>query len=536
MLAAALTELARGASVLPVAPDGSKRPLVPWMEFQRRHPTEAEVRSWWTQYPDAWLGIVTGAISNLVVVDVDGQVDHPDDFRTRHALPATEAVRTPRGGVHYYYTHPGTERTVQNGVRIATLEGLPVDLRGDGGFVVAPPSPGYKPSYGGSFERAPYTSVKLLTPVPTQPASIDAILADSRGVEDLFAPAPQGQRNDAAARLAGYLLKTCTDPMAAWVQLAIWNQRNAPPLPERELRRTFESIAHRDAGNRQQLPTTGNTMPPGNSEPDWLEGGAWATFAANEPTRRGQLVDSLPLAEKHQGFCPGDLIAIAGRPGTGKSALVWQTAWELGMRLGESLFIFSGDMSPSAILNWMTRSRLRQPSFTREDWQESLRQLSASKMAMKHGGRIEASRIRYMLEHRPGTRYVLIDHFNKMVTGANNRSTELSFVAVDLKELANEFGVTLLVLAQLNRMGHGDQHINTTHLAESDGLVKESDVIYGLTQIGDPSQQDPERATVRLTLLKNRFGQDHIDQHAYFHKGQRAYEWLPRDRDWSQVG
>src|SRR5437879_6578133 len=62
--------MGRGWSIIPIRA-GDKRPLVRWEEFQHRHPSEAEVRGWFRQWPEAGIGVVTGAISGLVVVDVD---------------------------------------------------------------------------------------------------------------------------------------------------------------------------------------------------------------------------------------------------------------------------------------------------------------------------------------------------------------------------------------------------------------------------------------------------------------------------------
>jgi hypothetical protein len=69
-LTAALGYLARGWSVVPVAVRG-KRPIVRWQTFEERHPTEAEVRGWFERWPAANVAVVTGAICDIVVLDVD---------------------------------------------------------------------------------------------------------------------------------------------------------------------------------------------------------------------------------------------------------------------------------------------------------------------------------------------------------------------------------------------------------------------------------------------------------------------------------
>ncbi len=81
--------------------------------------------------PRGLLAVRTGRVSGLLVVDVDprngGQLD-------RALMPPTAAVATGGGGWHLYYRHPGTR----------TLTALPdragIDLKGDGGYVTAPPS------------------------------------------------------------------------------------------------------------------------------------------------------------------------------------------------------------------------------------------------------------------------------------------------------------------------------------------------------------------------------------------------------------
>ena len=97
-----------------------------------------EIRRWWREWPDANVGIRTGAESGLIVLDVDP--DHGGDeslaqLEALHGpLSATVQQRTGGGGRHYLFQHPGTP--VRN--RAGFLPGL--DVRGDGGYIVAPPS------------------------------------------------------------------------------------------------------------------------------------------------------------------------------------------------------------------------------------------------------------------------------------------------------------------------------------------------------------------------------------------------------------
>jgi hypothetical protein len=60
----------RNWSIIPIRPE-DKRPLVRWENYQHRRADEAEVRGWFQAWPDAGIGIVTGTISGLVVLDID---------------------------------------------------------------------------------------------------------------------------------------------------------------------------------------------------------------------------------------------------------------------------------------------------------------------------------------------------------------------------------------------------------------------------------------------------------------------------------
>lgn len=120
-----------GLSIIPLRPK-AKEPLIPWTEFQSRKASEAEVTEWFTRWPDANVGIVTGRVSGLVVIDLDG----PEGLKSASNMSLNSTIVSFTGkGKHLWFLSP-SEDVVQNAVR--KFPG--VDVRGDGGYVLAPPS------------------------------------------------------------------------------------------------------------------------------------------------------------------------------------------------------------------------------------------------------------------------------------------------------------------------------------------------------------------------------------------------------------
>jgi len=134
---AALEYLERGWSVIP-AVEKAKRPALAWKRYQSRLVSEKTLREWFRRSPKYNVSIVTGALSGLVVLDVDprhGGKESLKDLEHAHgALPGTMESITGGGGRHLYFVHPGGH--VPNRTNIEPG----IDLRGDGGCIVAPPS------------------------------------------------------------------------------------------------------------------------------------------------------------------------------------------------------------------------------------------------------------------------------------------------------------------------------------------------------------------------------------------------------------
>ena len=137
---AAAVYAAAGILVFPCAPLG-KQPLTR-RGFQDATADQGQVTGWWQRWPDANIGIPTGFGSAVDVVDVDvhpGGNGYGAMARARGEGFATKwawLVRTPSGGLHAYYLRiPGAEQQ-----RSWQVPGQHVDFRGDGGYIIAPPS------------------------------------------------------------------------------------------------------------------------------------------------------------------------------------------------------------------------------------------------------------------------------------------------------------------------------------------------------------------------------------------------------------
>ena len=171
------------------------------------------IRKWWHAQPQANIAIATGAVSNVFVIDVDG-LDAEVELRRLEAkhgnLPATVEVITARGR-HVYFQMP--ETPVRNSAgKIAPG----IDVRGDGGYVLAPPS--IHPS-GKRYEW----SVDCASAFAAAPDWLLAKITDANS--NGAAPTPlsewrvliasgvaEGSRDNTVAKVSGHLLRRYIDP------------------------------------------------------------------------------------------------------------------------------------------------------------------------------------------------------------------------------------------------------------------------------------------------------------------------------------
>lgn len=211
-----------------------------------------QIEGWWERWPQANIGIVTGASSGLVVLDVDvdkGGEESLKELEAAHAeLPTTTIAVTGSGGLHYFFRHPDVD--VRNS---AGKLGSGLDVRGDGGYVVAPPS---NHSSGGNYEwlfsldeqepaELPEWLLRLMHEAPRAARTSSKVVTE----RDVI---PKGKRNSTLTSIAGGLRAQGLEETELIAALREINSRRGnPPLSDGEVEAIARSIANYPVGRKQ---------------------------------------------------------------------------------------------------------------------------------------------------------------------------------------------------------------------------------------------------------------------------------------------
>jgi len=269
ILNSALEYLDLNFSVIPIRPGPEKKPFIPWTEFQKRRASEEEVEGWFQKWPGANIAIITGSISGVFVVDGDGEIGSRWIYEN---CPKTSVyAKTGRvGGCHCFYRIPP-------GVKIPNKVGWKpkVDIRGEGGYVIAPPSIHhtgntyswiFREGLNGWSDLAEFNPAKMGGNLMLDLRNVKLPGENLKGVE-------QGSRNATLASMVGKLLSDGSTPDFAWEFITAWNARNTPPLGEKEVKTTFRSILKKhEAGTPikiESVPVIVSTEP--EPEPELTE-------------------------------------------------------------------------------------------------------------------------------------------------------------------------------------------------------------------------------------------------------------------------
>jgi hypothetical protein len=522
-VAACLDYAKAGWPTFPLEP-GGKRPLGALVPKGLRGAStdQRQILRWWGSRPEANIGLVTGAVSRLLVLDVDGDEGRASlaALEQEHGqLPRGVCVRTPRGGEHRYFRFPQSGNVGNSAGRL----GPGLDVRGEGGYVVAPPSTnGTGAAYeftGGSkwIPPAPGWMVDVLAngyaeEAPVAPASPPRWssgdgtpygLTALRRVVERVQHASEGARNDClnseAYGLARLVAGGELDEKATRAALAA--AARAAGLGPVEVERTIVSAfakgleRPKSAPQRPEKPASQPTVT-GTAVEDFLGQGASPDgFICVGDLKEERVEWAAP------GFLPWRVpMSLVGRGGIGKSALTGE--WAARLTVGEPLIPGGPRFDPCGALILTTEDAYAQvvlPRFC----------LAGGDASRLYGWNDEFPLVfpadlpkitAFCLER--GVRYVVLDPLAGYWSGQidTHKDAPVRQIFRPLRHLAEEINGIVLGVTHFNQRQGGDplERVNA-----SGAIVNASrSVLF----FGPPPDADVDTDDRRLVVAKSNYG------------------------------
>ena len=229
-----------------------------------------QVEKWWNERPEAGIGVATGETSGIFVLDIDVKdgARGEESLKALEAkygkLPTTPISHTGSGGRHFIFAYPGSEDMRNSAKKL----GDGIDTRGNGGYIVAPPSL-HKSGARYTWDREQSLSK---TPLSLPPDWLIWLMTADQHPQAPQPPAPRvqdgifptGSRNDTLTSLAGTMRRRGMSQGAIYEALSTENAtRCNPPLSDDEIKKIVASVIRYEA---QAAPATINR---GRSQVEW---------------------------------------------------------------------------------------------------------------------------------------------------------------------------------------------------------------------------------------------------------------------------
>lgn len=380
----------------------------------------AQVRDWWSQWPDANIGIPTGEASGLLVLDVDprngGAQSLLELLNQYGQLPSTLTQRTGSGGTHYIFRH-------RSGVGCRTnCPGPGLDIRGDGGYFIAQPSGHVS---GGQYQlmtvdppaTAPQWLIDLLKPTPQKSSTPKSINRISKG-----------ERDNKLTSMAGSMVRAGFSEGAVLKALEIANrQQCVEPLPDSQVIKIASSVSKYLSGS---APTKAHAQPAFVSATDLM------AQAFTEPNY------AIP------GLLPEGVTLLAGKPKIGKSLLAMDfvIAIAAGRKALGDLPVEQGDALYLALEDNERRLQKRLRDMLNGDSAPQGLTFTCQWPPMEQGG---VNLLHSWLQDHEKAKLIVVDTLAKVRSPVKQSSHVYSedYRALSgIKSLADEFGVAIIVI------------------------------------------------------------------------------------------
>jgi replicative DNA helicase len=240
------------------------------------------------------------------------------------------------------------------------------------------------------------------------------------------------------------------------------------------------------------------------------------------------LVTGLPtgfvdLDDKTSGLQKGDLIIVAARPAMGKTSLCLNIAKNASQRTGETIGVFSLEMSKEQLVLRMLCAdarvdahRLRTGSLGEKDWArlaKAYADLSSSKIFIDDSATLTPLEMRAKcrrLKAEHGLGLVVVDYLQLVSAGGRveNRQQEIASISRSLKGLAKELECPVMALSQLSRAPEArqDRRPQLSDLRESGAIEQDADIVMFIYREEEHKPTEENRGVAEIIIGKQRNG------------------------------
>lgn len=427
-------------SIIPLLPD--KRPdtaLVPsWKKYQTEHATEEEITSWYKNSDERNIGIVTGKISNLTVIDIDTHLGQEHADKVLKEFPETWTVRTGSGGYHLYYYYDASINAKNDRERH-------IDVKNDGGYIVAPfcttesvielNSKGEQiiKKQGGYYQPINTLGIQRLNPTILG----EKIVRDNNHFDyNLLNGVEEGSRNNSLTSVIGHWLSITPKPLWSTIlpMCHQWNSKLKNPLPTWEVDNTFKSIYSRESKKVRAIDE--NFQEEKSTEIILLKESA----ELHRQAITGEYVQTqiTPLDSLINGIYPEHLIVISGYTGQGKSLFAMAMTKNI-LNANYPIMWLQFELTPSEFWDKYRIVGLKQ------DAPVYVPKVYKSSNLMKW---VEDLIVQGL---EKGIRYIVIDLLDFLVEQGKDRFGAEAQVATQLKLMATRYHITIILMAHMRK-------------------------------------------------------------------------------------
>jgi replicative DNA helicase len=267
-------------------------------------------------------------------------------------------------------------------------------------------------------------------------------------------------------------------------------------------------------------------------------------LSQSKETVTGLATGFVDLDEKTSGLQKGDLVIVAARPAMGKTSFCLNIAQHASLRAGETVGLFSLEMSKEQLVLRMLCSdarvdahRLRTGRLQEKDWArlaKAYADLSASRIFIDDSATLTPLEMRAKcrrLKAEHGLGMVIVDYLQLVSSSGRveNRQQEISAISRSLKGLAKELRVPVVALSQLSRAPEArtDRRPQLSDLRESGAIEQDADVVMFIYREEEHKPTDENRGIAEIIIGKQRNGPTGSLKLAFIKEFTRFenYEW-----------